>query len=566
MARTPVVPTESGTRGMRETLVSALRRAAEAVVPTDTPLPAVEVTTPPSHELGDFATNLALQLAPHLRRAPLEVAEALIARLERVPFLQEATVAPPGFINFALSPAWLHETVGNILHLGTGYGRSDLGHGLRVLIEFVSANPTGPLTVANGRGGAVGDVLGNLLEFTGYAVEREYYINDALTSTQVQKFGGSLAARYLQLLGHEAHIPEGGYQGDYLMDLARELVAAHGDRYVAMDPATQSAQLGRWGTERLLESIKSTLERFGIHYDTFASERAYHERGAVERATADLKAAGHSYEHEGATWLRSTQWGDDKDRILVRHTGAPTYLASDVAYHRDKFERGFDRLINIWGADHHGYVMRTKAAVAALGYDPDALHIIIHQLVNLYRGQEPVRMSTRAGEFVTLDEVLEEVGPDATRFFMLSRAADTPVNFDLKLAKEHSLENPVYYVQYAHTRCCSIFREAAQRGVTIPDPEHVDLSGLTGPEEVCLQRHLADFPEIVEVAARSYEPHNLTRGAHDLANAFHVFYTECRVLGAEERLQAARFALVAATQIVLAQVLRLLGISAPDRM
>ncbi len=521
---------------------------------------------PPSPDLGDFATNLALQLARRVGRPPLELAAALIERLGGTEFLERAVAAPPGFINLALSPDWLHETTANILRLGSLYGRNDLGQGRTVLVEFVSANPTGPMTVANGRGGALGDALSSLLAFSGFAVSREYYLNDEPAGTQVQKFGLSLAARCRQELGQDAAVPEGGYQGEYVRDLARELLQDPAMAAAVADLDAHTTELAQWGIARLLTGIKATLERFGIQYDSFASEASYHRSGSVQLAIAELLRAGYAYEQEGATWLRSTQWGDDKDRVLLRATGAPTYLASDVAYHRDKFERGFGLLIDIWGADHHGYVQRTKAAVAAMGYNPDDLHIIIHQLVNLYRGREPVRMSTRAGEFVTLDEVLDEVGRDATRFFMLSRAAETPVDFDLELAKKQSLDNPVYYAQYAHTRCCSIFREAQERGAGAPDPEHADLSVLRRPTELRLQRVLADFPEMVLESAQSYEPHHLTRYGHDLASAFHAFYTECRVLGEEPRIETARCVLVAAAQVVLQQTLGLLGVSAPDRM
>jgi arginyl-tRNA synthetase len=438
-----------------------------------------------------------------------------------------------------------------------------------VLLEYVSANPTGPVGVVQGRAGALGDVLANLLEWTGHEVSREYYVNDALNSRQVQKFAETVEAWYLRKLGREAELPEDGYEGEYVAEMAEEVVREAGERYLGMPEEERREEFRRLALERIVAGQRADLEAYGVRFDRWFWESSLYESGEVEQVIRQLEEGGHTYEAEGALWLKATAFGHHQDEVLVRSNEAPTYLAADAAYHRNKFERGYDKLIDIWGPDHHGHVSRTRAAVEALGYEPGRLEILLHQVVRLFSGGEMVRMSKRAGEIIPLRDLIEEVGADAARFFFLMRSAESHLDFDLELAKKQAPENPVYYVQYAHARICSILREAEERGVSPPGEgaaAQADLSRLTEKDELALMRKLAELPEEIGLAAREYEPHRLTRYSQELAASFHQFYTTCRVLSDDAALTAARLQLVKAARHGLRVGLKLLGISAPERM
>ncbi|MCS6919448.1 MAG: arginine--tRNA ligase [Fimbriimonadales bacterium] len=531
-------------------------------------LPEFEVEPPRNPQFGDFATNLAMLLAKQARRNPREVAEALRAHLpaECAASVERVEIAGAGFLNFYLKPGWTGEVVRHILQQGERYGDLTLGAGKRVLIEFVSANPTGPLTLGHGRNAAVGDALARLYTTAGYTVEREFYINDGENSLQIRNFALSVLTRFRQLQGAPAEMPEDGYHGEYVKEIAQQIREQYGDSFAEGEPEEVLKRFEQHAKQQMLQEQERDLADFGVRFDRWYSEQSLYEANKVQQALHALRERGYAYEHEGALWLKSTAFGDEKDRVLVRANGMPTYLAADVAYHRDKFERGYDLLIDLWGADHHGYVARMKAAMAALGYDPNRLHILIYQLVNLFRGAEPVRMSKRAGEFITLREVIDEIGTDALRFFYLLRSHDSTLDIDIELAKEQSDKNPVFYVQYAHARICSIERTAAERGVALPDPAATDLSVLTHEAEIALVKKLADLPDEVALAVKHDAPHRLTAYALEVARAFHGFYTECRVLGAEPALQNARLLLARAARLTLARALNLVGVSAPEKM
>jgi arginyl-tRNA synthetase len=552
---------------LRQALNAAFSAAAAAHELTPEPTPEVELLVPPDPKFGDFSTNLAMAAARSQKRPPREVAAIISARLSGIDDIVEKTeIAGAGYLNFFLKPTWLDDIVRTVHAEGQRYGGGIEGAGHRVLLEFVSANPVGPLTVAQGRAAGIGDTLGRLLEARGYAVYREYYVNDAASSTQVRKLAESLEARYCQALGQDKPLPEDGYRGEYLVEMARAIAEREGDRYLGMPLQERLEAFTALAEQGFVEDHRRVLERFGVGFDNWFRESSLFASGEVERVLELLKERGYAYDADGALWLRSTEFGDDKDRPLVRSNGKPTYIAADTAYHRNKFERGFDRLIDIWGPDHHGYVARTKAAVAALGYPTDKLDIIIHQIVRLFSGGEMVRMSKRAGEIITLDEVIDEVGADAARYFFLMRSTDSPLDFDLELAKRETTDNPVYYVQYAHARISSILRNATDQGGSLPEARDADLSLLRHADELTLMRKLADFPGEVEAAARLYEPHRMTRFATELAGVFHQFYTNCRVLGDDPQLTAARLTLVGAALITLRNILRLLGVSAPEHM
>ena len=530
-------------------------------------LPEIALEPPKSKAFGDFTTNLAMVLASEAHKAPREVAEKIVARLKTGDgLIEKAEVAGAGFINFTLKPDWLYDILRQIGSQGEKFGTSDVGKGTKVQVEFVSANPNGPITVAHGRGGTIGDVLASILQALNYDVTRESYINDAPTSTQMQNFGKSVAARYMQVLGHDVPVPEDGYHGEYVIDIARDIVKEYGDKFLSMPESERVPLFTKLAEEDMLKLQRSDLEKFGIKFDVWFSEATLHESSKVQQAIDLLRERGYAYEESGALWLKSTAFGDDKDRPLVRSNGQPTYIASDAAYHLDKFQRGFEKVIDVWGPDHHGYVARTKAAVAALGCDPGKLDIIIYQAVRLFSGGEIVMMSKRAGDVVLLSELVDEVGRDAARFFFLMRSSDTTLDFDLELAKQQSAENPVYYVQYAHARICSILRVAKESGISVPSAADADLSLLNHDAEIDLIKKLAELPDLIAEAGASYEPHRLTRYAQDLAAVFHKFYTECRVMSEEKALTGARLVLVDSTRTVLANTLSLLGISAPERM
>jgi arginyl-tRNA synthetase len=525
-------------------------------------VPEVLIEHPQNREHGDFASGLPLKLARAMRMSPMAIAEKLCAHVARPPQIDKVWVAAPGFINFTLREDWLSTQVESVLEAGESYGDIDLGRGSRVQLEFVSVNPTGPLHVGHGRGAVLGSTLANVLAASGYAVEKEYYINDM--GNQIDNFGRSLYARYQQCLGKEAAVPPDGYFGNYMLELAKEIVQEHGDKFLLFPEGEATSQLAEIGVAKMLQAIKQDLKLLNVDFDTWFSERSLYQGGQYDKAMEVLRSGGYIAKKENAVWFESSSLGEDKDNVLVRSDGSPTYFASDVAYHYNKLvERKFDWVIDIWGADHQGHVPRMKAVLRALGYDPERLKVIICQLVTLRRGEEVVKVSKRSGDLITLREVIDEVGPDACRFFFLSRSADAQMDFDLELAKKQSADNPVYYVQYAHARIASILRFAVQK---IADYSQGDVSLLRTEPELALIRQLILLPEIVERVAVTLEPHHLPYYALDLATVFHSFYKQCRVVSKDEALTKARLKLVKATQIVLAKILHLMGMAAPEKM
>jgi len=529
-------------------------------------LPPFVLEEPRERQHGDLATNLAMLLSKQARRAPRDIANIIIGNLNTEgTWINSCEIAGPGFINFRLDPNWLTGVIPEVISQGEKYGFVNIGQGEKVQVEFVSANPTGLLHMGNARGAALGDSLASLLAMAGYEVSREFYINDA--GNQIHNFALSLEARYFQQLGHDVPFPEAGYHGEDLIETVKKIIEQHGDQYVQMQEELRREALVRYALAEKIADIKETLEDFGVYYDVWFSEQFLHDSGDIQETTNKLDEKGYIYEKEGALWLKSTLFGDEKDEVLVRSNGIPTYFAADIAYHRNKFERGFDRVINIWGADHHGHVARMKGAMQALGYNPENLQIILMQLVRLIQDGEIVRMSKRSGQYITLKELMTEVGKDAARFFFILRDPDSTVEFDLDLAKSQSADNPVYYVQYAHARLCSILRQAREQGYD-PDinPEDRHLKLLTSPEERDLLKKIADLPGEITLAARLTEPHRLARYVLDLAALFHTFYNSQRVLVDDEELRTGRLGLIRSTRQVLANVLKILGVSAPERM
>ncbi len=532
-------------------------------------MPNVGVERPRQAEHGDYATPVCLQLPGAAKMAPRAIATRVLDHLPEAPFVAEVDVAGPGYINITLDEAWLAEQVQAILGIGERWGHIDLGSGQRIQVEFVSANPTGPITVASTRNAVIGDVLASVLTAAGFNVEREYYVNDA--GSQVRKFGESLHARYASALGEDEPFPEDGYHGDYVVEMGREIARQHGDRYLQMDRREAVQALGELGIERVLEQVHEDLHALRVVFDSWFHERSLYESGLFRRVLHRLRDDGYITEREGAVWFTSPDLEDDavvirSPAVIPNPDERPTYLASDIAYMWNKLvDRGFERAIYVWGADHHGDVPRVKAAAKALGLDPDRLEIILYQMVNLKRGDEDVRMSKRAGEFVTLQELIDEVGPDPIRFLLLTRTVDATIDFDLDLAVEESEKNPVYYVQYAHARICSILRYAEEQGWA--SDESGDVSLLTHESEQTLIRKMLELPEVVAQAAEQRAPHRLTFYTRELASDFHAFYRDCRVVAAEapERTRA-RLTLVRAARLTLAQALGLLGVTAPERM
>ena len=523
------------------------------------------IERPPNPEHGEFASSLPLKLARPMRMSPIAIAERVASRIEVEEPIGKVWVARPGFINFSLLDSWLTRQVEAIREAGEEYGNVSVGEGERVQVEFVSVNPTGPLHVAHARGAVIGSTLANVLSAAGYDVEREYYINDA--GNQMDKFNESLFARYQQLLGNPAEFPEDGYVGGYMVELAREIREAEGDRFADAPPADAISELGGIGLRMMLDDIHEDLKALRIDFDVWFSERSLYRCGQYDRGVELLRQRGQLAERDGATWFEWEEAGENKQAVVVRTNGTPTYFASDIAYHFNKFvERGFDRVIDVWGADHQGHVARMKAVVDALGIPPQRLTLLLNQLVTLRRGDELVRLSKRSGEIVTLRELVEEVGADACRFFFLSRSAESQMEFDLELAKQQSAENPVYYVQYAHARIASILRIAEERGIDFSDGQ---VSLLTHEAELALIRKAMQLPEVVEMMALSLEPHHLPHYAGDLATAFHWFYQNCRVISGvegEEAITKARLKLVDAARVVLARCLRLMDVEAPQKM
>jgi arginyl-tRNA synthetase len=518
---------------------------------------------------GDWATNAALVLSGKLGLEPRRIAEALAARM-RAQSGEGATlsgieVAGPGFINLTLGHDRILGELTRVAQEGSAYGRWDFGGGVRVNVEFVSANPVGPLHIGHGRWAALGDVLCNLLEAVGYEVSREFYLNDY--GSQMEVFAMSVEARYMELAGCDVDFPADGYHGEYVVEIARHLFEEDGGHLANDGQAPRRAELGERAYALELARIKDSLEAFGVHFDTWFSERALHLNGFVNAQVEELLSKGLAYRHEGAVWMRTSAFGDDKDRVLVRNNGLPTYFAADIAYHMNKIGRGYQRLIDIWGADHHGYIARVRAALEAQGY-PEALEVILGQLVNLKRGGEPVRMSKRTGEMITFDELLEEVGRDVARYIFLTRSQDSALDFDITLAKEESMENPVYYVQYAHARICSILRFAKEQGVQVGEEveELRTLRLLDKDEELDLCLKIFEFEELIRDATVDRAPHRITRYLEELAAAFHVFYNRHRVISDDALLTTARLFLVRCTRQVLLNGLAVLGVSAPERM
>ena len=549
-------------QGMVELLAQATAEAQRQGKLPPVALPEVVMEHPRNPEHGDYASNLALKLARAAKLKPLAIANDIVEHIVSSSRVGRVNVAPPGFINFTLDEDWLTRQVETILATGDAYGDIDMGRNSRLQLEFVSVNPTGPLHVGHGRGGVLGSTLANVLTAAGYDVATEFYINDA--GNQINAFYRSLYTRYQQGLGIDVTIPDDGYLGSYMTDLAKEIIDEEGDRFTNLPEPEAVSQLGKLGLEKMLTQIKVDLELLGISFDVWFREQSIFDNGQYDKVTSILRQRDYLTEREGATWLVSTASGEDRDNVVVRGDGSPTYFATDIAYHYNKFiERKFDKVINIWGADHQGHVSRMKAVMSTLGIDPERLGGIISQLVTLRRGGERVRISKRSGSIITLREVIDEVGSDACRFGFLSRSADSQMDFDLELAKKQSADNPVYYVQYAHARIASILRLAQQRGIDFRDG---DVSLLTTEPELTLIRKMTLLPELVELIAVTLEPHHLAYYAQDLATVFHSFYKQCRVISQDEDLSGVRLKLVQAVKIVLARTLHLMGMNAPESM
>lgn len=550
------------TESLKQSVADAAAAAKAAGKINFEELPQFVLEVPKDKAHGDFASNIALVLAKQAKMRPRDIATAIAEEISDSTLVAKVEIAGAGFLNFFLNNSWLYDVLPLVQKQDEKYGTSDFGHGEKVQVEFVSANPTGLLHMGNARGGALGSALANVLNAAGYECEKEYYINDA--GNQIVKLGLSLEARYRQVLGDEDYpFPDDGYHGVDIIDTAKHIVEMHGDSYLKLPAEERQAKMVEIALKEKLNGIKSGLDAFGVNYDVWFSESTLHESGAVMAVVDELRQKGLIYEKEGALWLETTKFGDEKDEVLVRSNGIPTYFAADIAYHKNKFDRGFKKIINIWGADHHGHVARLKGAMTALGYNGDDVIVILMQLVRLFQNGEIVKMSKRTGQFVTLQELIEDVGKDAARYFFIMRNPDSQMDFDLDLAKSQSNENPVYYVQYAHARICSILSVA---GMAVPNAEKVDLSLLKTASELALIRKIADWPDEVSSAAKDLAPYRLPRYANDLATLFHSFYNECRVLSDDEELKKARLVLVDATRITLRNALTLLGVSAPERM
>lgn len=569
---------------IRESLESVLYQALKAAVEAgelplnEIPQPSLERPREEGH--GDWACTIAMRLAKAAHMNPRAIAQVIVDHLPANNLVESFEIAGPGFINLSLTNASFQAVVSEARQQGSDFGKSELSEPCKVNLEYVSANPTGPMHVGHGRWAALGDAIARVMRHAGYSVDEEFYINDQ--GNQMNVFGNSIVVRYQQLLGQDVEMPEACYGGAYIKDIAQAIIDADGDKWLDANEDERLVDFRERGYAMMLDSVKDTLSTFGNNFGTWFSERSLFvadENGETkqQRAFDVMNEKGLLFEAEGATFFRSTDYGDDKDRVLVKANGDLTYFMSDVAYHYDKMQRGYDHLIDIWGADHHGYIQRCKAMMAAWGY-PDALEVVLGQLVNLLRDGEPVRMSKRTGEMVTFQELIDEVGVDATRYLMLSKSADQAIDFDIEVAKKQDSSNPVYYVQYAHARICSILRKAGEaRGMNVESAgieeivaelglDDIDLSPLAHESELALMRKMADFSELVAGAARDRAPFRLTHYAQELAGLFHSFYGNCHVLGEEESVEKARLALVDSARIVLALSLDLLGVSAPERM
>ncbi len=552
---------------IKNILAAAITAAAQKAIAQGTlkegALPEVLLEVPPQKEFGDFATNFAMQSARSLKCNPRMIAQAVIDNLDCA-YIAKTEIAGPGFINFYLKQDWMYDMLAQIIAQGDQYGNLQNACKEKIQIEYVSANPTGPLHVGHGRGAAVGSALANLMKAAGYDVTREYYINDA--GNQINNLAASVNARYLELQGQEVEFPENGYHGHDIIETAERIIRIYGDKFLHMEEGERLEQFRTIALKEKLAALKEDLAAFNCEFDVWFSEQTLHDANAIKSACDLLTERGYLYEKDGALWLKATEHGDDKDRVVIRDNGVPTYFAADIAYHRNKFERGFDRVINLWGADHHGYIARMKAAVGALGYSPEQLEVLILQMVSLYRNGELVKMSKRTGQSVTLNELIEEVGTDAARFFFTMRSIDSQLDFDMTLATEKTNENPVYYIQYAHARICSIMRQLAEAGIAECAESELKLASLTEPEELALIKKLGEYPEMLQRAARDRAVHNVAHYVHELAGLFHSFYNQCRILGVDSDVQQARIALVKAVGHVIRHALGILGVSAPERM
>jgi arginyl-tRNA synthetase len=554
---------------MKQTLTEILHRAltrakekGELKLETQ---PAITLDTPREKSHGDLATTLAMTLAKPESKPPRKIAEIIVANIQdEDEVIAKTEIAGPGFINFTFKQDRWRKTLFEIDSEGPGYGLKNIGNGERVLLEFVSANPTGPLHVGHGRGAAIGDALGNLLAAVGYDVTREFYINDA--GRQVRLLAQSVYARYQQALGKDVPFPDDGYHGSYIEEIAQGFIKLHGRNFLDVPFEECVQQFGDYGKDAMLADIRLDLEAFGVRFDTWFSEATLLKDGSVQRSIDELLESRNCYEADGALWLRSTTFGDDKDRVVTKKDKSYTYLATDIAYHRNKLGRGFTTLVNIWGADHHGYIPRVQAVIQAFGHPKDSLHVLLVQLVSILRHGQPVPMSKRAGNFVTLRDVVQDVGSDAARYIFLTRRSDSHLDFDLDIAKEQSRENPVYYVQYAHARLASLFREAETRNISIPSSDAVDLSLLDLEEEQNIIKALAKYPEVIEEAAREYEPHRLTFYLQDLAGLLHNYYFKHRVITEDLKRTAVKLFLMKQVKTVIQSALKILGVNAPERM
>lgn len=537
----------------------AVKKNIDAGIFPQAEIPAIKLEVPPQKEYGDFATNIAMQSARIFHMAPKKIAEELIKQMDH-DYLAKVEIAGPGFINFYLRSDIIYKELADVVKTGNHYGTLT-DNGIKVQVEYVSANPTGPLHVGHGRGAAFGSALVNLLKAAGYQVESEYYINDA--GKQIDNLAASVNARYLELLGKKADFPENGYHGHDIIETAQRIIDKFGDKYLNMADDERISLFKEVALKEKLAALREDLSAFNVHFDVWFSERTLHP-DAVKSACEILLKNKAMYEKDGAKWLRSTDYGDDKDRVVIRDNGVPTYLAADIAYHKNKYERGFDKLINIWGADHHGYVCRVKAAIDALGFDSSKLEVLLLQMVSLYRNGELIKMSKRTGQSVTLAELIEEVGTDAARYFFIMRSLDSQLDFDLDLAKSESNENPVYYIQYAYARICSIFRQLAEAGIVYEGPANLEL--LTDETEIALIKKILSYPDEIRSAAKDYAPHRIANFVHELAADFHSFYNKCRIIGVDAPLAQSRLILCEATRNVIHHALDILGVSAPEKM
>ncbi|APH66581.1 arginine--tRNA ligase [Bacillus spizizenii] len=550
---------------MKDVLKEEIKAAVlKAGLAEESQIPNVVLETPKDKTHGDYSTNMAMQLARIAKKAPRQIAEEIVSHFDKgKASIEKLDIAGPGFINFYMNNQYLTKLIPSVLEAGEAYGETNIGNGERVQVEFVSANPTGDLHLGHARGAAVGDSLCNVLSKAGYDVSREYYINDA--GNQINNLALSVEVRYFEALGLEKPMPEDGYRGEDIIAIGKRLAEEYGDRFVNEEESERLAFFREYGLKYELQKLRKDLENFRVPFDVWYSETSLYQNGKIDKALEAIREKGHVYEEDGATWFRSTTFGDDKDRVLIKKDGTYTYLLPDIAYHKDKLDRGFDKLINVWGADHHGYIPRMKAAIEALGYEKGTLEVEIIQLVHLYKNGEKMKMSKRTGKAVTMRDLIEEVGLDAVRYFFAMRSADTHMDFDLDLAVSTSNENPVYYAQYAHARICSMLRQGEEQG--LKPAADLDFSHIQSEKEYDLLKTIGGFPEAVAEAAEKRIPHRVTNYIYDLASALHSFYNAEKVIDPEnEEKSRARLALMKATQITLNNALQLIGVSAPEKM